>query len=128
MDVNLWLNNNNKKKISFNEFLNNNEYKNDKKLYFKQVNEYKINKNNKEFINNMINWSHRFLNDEYTNFYNWINNANDENDPITLYAINNNLNISESDSIEINCNTTSSSLDSSDLSSDSSELLDNSED
>jgi hypothetical protein len=125
MDLNLWLSSNNHK-ITFDEFLNNNDYKYDRKLYFHQVKEYNNDKINKEFITNMINWSYKFFNDEYSQLYMWINSTNNEEDPITLYSKQNNLHISDSESIPL-FNTTSSSLDS-DLSSNSSDIFINSED
>jgi hypothetical protein len=73
----------------------------------------------------MINWSYKFSNDEYTQLYTWINSKNNDKDPITLYSKQNNINISDSDSIPT-FNTTSSSLDS-DVSSNSSELFNNSD-
>ena len=74
----------------------------------------------------MINWSYKFFNDEYSQLYMWINSTNNEEDPITLYSKQNNLHISDSESIPL-FNTTSSSLDS-DLSSNSSDIFINSED
>ena len=130
MQSNLWISdNNNNNKITFDELINNNYYKIYIKLYYHQLEDYKTNATNKDNINNMLNWCNRFINEEYSDLYNWITSSEDPNivkDPITLYVIQNNLNLdlSEPPSIRTTSSSLNSSYHTSIISSDDNEISD----